>query len=171
VTPDGLVDVVEFQIGVRSMAGQFTVNVGVSIPEVALATQSPAEGIVTAPSCAMRGRLGALAPAGADRWWPIREHPRVLDDVRLRLRDHAMPFFERFATRDAVLRDYSEDLRSHGHPVRIVKAIVLAGRGRGDEARALLEEQIAGTTVAGHGDYVRALAARLGLDVGGGPER
>lgn len=168
-TPDGLVQVVGFQIGLRSMAGQFTVNVGVFVPELARYTGATVGVPVDDSSCGIRARLGSLGPEGADRWWPIRDEAAILGDVRERLHADAMPFLDRFSSRDAILGGLiDEPDRWGGSPPRIVKAVILAARGRAEDARRLLEAQIAGTRVAGHVEYVRRLATELGLGPLGG---
>jgi hypothetical protein len=165
-SPDGLTQVVGFQIGVRSMSGKCTVNIGISVPEVLRATGGES-GPVPEEHCAIRARLGSLGPERADRWWTIDASSRVVADIAARLRDDALPFFARFATRDAILREYTseftEEMHAHGVPPRLIAAIILAARGERDAARRLLDEQIAETRAPGHADYVRALGAQLGL--------
>lgn len=166
-TPDGLVHVVDFQIGLRGMAGRFTVNVGVFVPEVARYTGASVSVPVEVSSCGIRARLGSLGPEGTDRWWRIRDEAAITRDVRERLHADAMPFLDRFNSRDAILSGLSDERdQRHGSPPRIVKAVILATRGRAEDARRLLEAQIADTRVTGHVEFVKKLAAELGLRLG-----
>ena len=65
-TGDGLIHVLNFQMGQRSLQGKFTVNVGVYVPEVARAhfgSDSPS--FIHEPTCCIRRRLGSSDPNNA----------------------------------------------------------------------------------------------------------
>jgi hypothetical protein len=89
----------------------------------------------------------------------------VIEDVHRRLEAAGIPFLERFATRDRILAEWSGRASNlgAGNPSRIVLAIILSARNRTDEARALHAKQARETTNPRHPEYVRALAAQLGL--------
>jgi hypothetical protein len=82
-----------------------------------------------------------------------------------RLTRDAIPFFGNFETRDAILEQWlaAPNAPYASTPSRIVCAIILAGRGRNEEARVLLAAQARETLNPGHPAYVRRLADKLGL--------
>jgi hypothetical protein len=190
-TPDGLVQVVGFQMGSfdppgityipglrHNLYGKFTVNFGVYVPEVAIYHGGGKErSFIHDYDCCIRARLGTTDPERKDFWWVVRADDQVVSDVRARLIREAFPFLERFNSRDRILHEL-KDLTENvfGSPPRIVSAIILAARGDTNEARTLLQAQTRETRNPGHPKHVRALAQRLGLgDLEGehvvGPER
>ena len=97
-------------------------------------------------------RMRAIGDEGVTRW--CRYCRRV-----------ALPFFDRHASRDAILRACARNSRALGigGPARIVAALILNERGDSERARALLARQARGRQHPGHSDYVRSLAERIGL--------
>jgi hypothetical protein len=179
-TDDGLVQVINVQMGAsdppgtvyipglrENLYGWFTVNLGVYVPEVArFHGGGEAKRVVNEAHCCVRSRLGNLAPEKKELWWRNEAVAEVLPDVVARLERDGIPFLDRFASRDAVLREWkdkSEIEGAGGSPPRIVMAIILAERGQKDAARELLSQQALETRNAGHPEYVRSLAARLGV--------
>jgi hypothetical protein len=179
-TPDGLTDVVNFQMGSfdppgttyipglrENLYGRFTINLGIYVPEVArYHGAGEARAFVQDYFCCLRERLGQLGPDHQELWWRIRDDYQLADELRKRLERDAFPFFSRFETRDALLSEllHATDRTFVGSPPRIICAIILAVRGCQEDARALLATQIRDDqSHPQHAEYVRALAGRLGL--------
>ena len=176
-TDDGLTQVVNIQMGAsdppgttyfpglrENLHGLFTANLGVYVPEVAEHHGSRAGSWVQAHHCCIRTRLGEASGAETDLWWPADADETVVADVLNRLRLGGLPFLDRFATRERILAGFVQ-MTAGCSPPRIVRAVILAGRGKREEARQLLSQQVGESADhPGHQEYVRELAARL--DVG-----
>lgn len=180
VTEDGLVQVVNLQMGASdppgtayipglrdNMHGLFTVNLGVYIPEVAvLHGGGLAKAWVQDYHCAIRSRLGPASGNPQDLWWHARDPARAVADLQPLLLGYGLPFLDRFRSRELVLRELDGQGENLAHCAvpRIVCAILLAGRGQADAARALLAAQTGESRHNPHHPaYVRELAARMGL--------
>jgi Domain of unknown function (DUF4304) len=178
-TEDGLTQVVSIQMGApdppgttyipgfrKNLRGWFTVNLGVYVPEVARHHGGgEAKSWVQEYHCCVRARLGDVSGEDRDVWWHARSDDAVIDEVRRRLELGALPFLERFSTRDKILAQWhgrSENMGASSPP-RIVMAIILAERGHKDRARELLAEQVLETRNPGHPDHVRKLANELAV--------
>jgi hypothetical protein len=168
-TSDGLVHVISFQMGQRSLQGKFTVNVGVYVPEVARVEYGPnGRSFVQEPECCVRHRLGTLGPEHRDLWWDLLPNGPSAESLQLRLERDALPFLARFETRDSVFQELSR-LKGNsgaGMPPRLVCAILLVHRGQDTKAKETLAAQIREAMNKGHkghADYVQRLAEHLGL--------
>lgn len=177
-TSDGLIQVVKLQMGRfdppgttyvpglrENLYGRFTINLGVFVPEVASQNDGqPSRSFVHEYHCCLRTRLPIVGPEGRDVWWDIRPDDALAQELLLRLRRDSIPFFTKFGTRDAILNQLSDVSRSPYTTIpRIICAIILAGRGRNEDARGLLAAQARETSIPGHAAHVRRLADRLGL--------
>ena len=178
-TSDGLTQVVQFQMGrfdppgthfipgIReNLYGRFTINIGIYVPEVAQYKKlMPSSDFIPEAYCCVRRRIGDLASSNTDTWWAARPDDEIVDDVRKRLEEHALPFLARFETRDALLSEFlaSGYAFQHGGPPRIICAIILAQRGDNIVAKELLKTQIQ-NEAEGHIKYVSLIAARLGIE-------
>jgi hypothetical protein len=168
-TSDGLVHVLNFQMGQTSLQGKFTVNVGVYVPEVARVEYGPNErSFVQEPECCVRHRLGTLGPEHRDLWWDLLPNGPSAANLQLRLERDALPFLARFETRDSVFQELAR-LKGNsglGMPPRLVCAILLVHRGQDAKAKETLAAQIREAMNKGHkghADYVQRLAEHLGL--------
>jgi len=182
-TGDGLTQVVELQMGRfeppghveaaglnRISYGKFTLNLGVYIPEAAEASGIVAKGFVRETFCAIRARIGSLAPDRHDVWWNIDDAAAPLvEELQNRLQYHGLPFLETFNSRDSVLQECHAT--AYEYPVffpvqRMVCAAILVRFGRPDEARTLFVEHLTATADRPrHAPYVYAFAERLGLSL------
>lgn len=180
-TEAGVVQVVNFQMGSsdppgttyilglrENLHGLFTLNLGIFVAEVAEhhaggAPRSYAHDY----NCCLRARLGELSGSDRDIWWKVSPQPAVISEVQRLLEAFGFPFLDRFGSRDRILQELEsncgERLFSASSPSRIVAAVILALRGDQARAHRLLSEQYRRTDQAGHKEYVRSLAARLGL--------
>jgi hypothetical protein len=178
-TEDGLTQVVNLQMGAsdppgityfpglrENLHGLFTVNLGVYVPEVArFHGGGEARSWVQEYHCCVRARLGEASGDLQDMWWHARSDEDVVAVVYGRLELTGFPFLDRFGTRDKILAEWADETDRIGamSPPRIVMAIILAERGQRERARELLARQVLETHNPGHPDYVRTLAAALGL--------
>lgn len=176
---DGLVQVVNLQLGsldppgtvyvpgvTRDLHGHFTVNLGVYVPEVAQHHVGVVpRGVVQDYHCVIGARLGELGHDPSDLWWSLDDPRSSGDEIVSRMERDAASFFAGFTSRDALLENWIGlgDPPFAIAPARITCAIILHGRGRSREAAALLARQALETHNPGHPEYVRGLAARLGL--------
>ncbi|HEV7509798.1 MAG TPA: DUF4304 domain-containing protein [Thermoanaerobaculia bacterium] len=179
VTEDGLTQVVNLQMGAsdppgtthipglrENLHGFFTINLGVYVPEVARYHGGGEAGPwVQEYRCCVRSRLGKISGEDRDLWWPARFDDAIVNDVRRRLETDGLLFLDRHSTRDKILAEWRDrpDTLHVMSPPRIVMAIILAERGQSGIAHELLAEQVLETHNPGHPDYVRTLAAKLGL--------
>ena len=178
-TENGLVQVVHFFMGpsdppgttpIRglraSLYGLFTVELGIFLAEVGEAYIGMPKSHVNDYDCCLRARLGELSGDG-DVWWKVSPELAVTAGVQRLLEARGFPFLDRLSSRDRILEQLraprQDRLYSASSPSRIVAAIILAARGDAESARRLLAAQCATTKIAGHREYVRGLAERLGL--------
>jgi hypothetical protein len=177
-TQGGLTQVITFQMGSfdppgttyipglrENMYGRFTVNLGVYVPEVARHHGGgEAKSIVQEYHCCVRARIGTLGTERADLWWDLAPGASLVSEIQRRLEGDALPFLERFKSRDSILQELMGQATSEfAIPPRIVCAIILVERQRLDDARRLLAVQARETRNPGHPAYVRGLAEKLGL--------
>lgn len=177
-TRDGLTQAISLQMGSfdppgttyfrgirENLYGRFTVNLGVYVPEVARhhgGREAPS--FVQEYHCCVRARLGELGPERRDLWWKLDRGTAANAEIEQRLERDALPFLDRFATREAILGELLDDPDNvHAVPSRIVCAIILLQKGRQKDARGLLAAQASETRDKGHAEYVRSLAKDLGL--------
>jgi hypothetical protein len=180
---DGVVQVINIQMGSydppgttyipglrENLYGWFTVNLGIYVPEVARYRGGEAKDFVREYQCCIRDRLGPLGPEKTELWWRNDAAAEMLPDLLVRIDRDGLPFLARFGSRNAILRELDEDRSKLGggtEPPRIIKAIILLQLGDRDAARDLLAKQAQETLNPRHPDYVRSLAARLGIPLGG----
>jgi hypothetical protein len=151
--------------------GQFTVNCGVYVREIAAISFPQKERqFVQEHGCALRARLGRLIePGRQDVWWRLDVLPvsRVAEDVKDSLLAYGIPFLNRFATRQAIITEWIQfneleiklTLRA-----RVDVAIMLATAGEKQPAVELLKEHLSRpTNNPHHSTYVMELAQKLGL--------
>lgn len=178
-TPDELTEVIQLQMGSfdppgttyipglrENRYGMFTINLGVFVPEVAEQYGGGAsKSFIQEYHCCVRTRLPLIGPEHRDVWWGVENTDALSQEILQRFTRDALPFFKRFEARDAILHEWLAVAKSPFAitPPRIVCAIILAQRGRNEEARALLAAQAHETLNPGHPAYVRQLSAKLGL--------
>jgi hypothetical protein len=179
-TEDGLTHVINIQMGASdppgtayvpgltsNLHGLFAINLGIYVPEVAEVRGTESKSWVQEHHCSIRSRLGALLSEEKEIWWVARAEGRIVNEVVNALDRVGVPWLELYATRDAILANFSiRDRRHSASDVpRLVKAIIQAKRGVLEDARSLLAEQIADSISINpsHAEHVKKLAALLGL--------
>ena len=163
-TIDGLVQVINFQ---KDRYGdRFAVNVGVYIPEVAKHMDNEAVGTwVQEYHCNVRARLGPTGIDGNDMWWVVRDPETVGSQLSARMENQCVPYLDQHSTRDMILIALEHRVvegGAFGAP-RLISAIIHNGKVEKQRARELLEEQLQLSQTRAHEDYVRELAAELGV--------
>jgi len=121
VDPDGIVHVINFQMGAFNppgtaeipglrpdLYGQFTVNLGVWLPDIAETgfdpPKGPARTFVHDYNCQIRARIGKLLPERIDTWWQLDLPAQQLTDiVTTALTDYGFPWLARFTAWDAIV--------------------------------------------------------------------
>lgn len=178
-TTDGLTHVLGFQMGAfdppgttyipglrDNLYGRFTINLGVHVPEVARNLGAREAKYIRDYNCSIRTRLGRVG--NKDFWWTISAIEPLVSDLQERLRSEALPFFQRFETRDQILTEFltaTDNTEIMAAP-RIVCAIILLDRGDREAARELLAAQAREhTRNPRHPAYVIDLATRLGVEI------
>lgn len=179
---DGLVSVINFQMGAfdppgttyipglrENLYGSFTINLGIYVPEVyEIQVGGELKNFVQDDQCCIRARLGTLGQERKDIWWQAKISGKLLEDLRNRLVMDALPFLQRFESREVIIRDWPDFYNQHqfgsSSQPKIVLAVILAIQGRTEEAKLLLEQQVQQSQHNGHIEYVRSLAIRLGLE-------
>jgi hypothetical protein len=182
-TCDGLVQVINFQMGSfdppgttyipgfrENWYGQFWINLGVYVPEVArVHGAGEAKSVVHEYHCCIRTRLHSPEADNGDRAWPITLDEDLLMQLDARLRTYALPYFHELRTRDMVLARWGSATENQPEIAvpRIVCAIILAERGERERARDLLVAQArwASANIPRHREHVIEVATRLGIDL------
>lgn len=164
VTSGGITQVIEFQMGrfdppgthyvgfTQNMYGMFTVNVGVHVPELHDYSRfGPKLSFVREYDCWIRERLGVLGPERQDIWWKLDAVPQQSAEVFQRIERDALPFLERFATRERLLAEWMPDraMKEETDFARFTRSrenlacgIILASLGRLEEAKACLRASL-----------------------------
>ncbi|HST58917.1 MAG TPA: DUF4304 domain-containing protein [Longimicrobium sp.] len=143
---EGVVQVINLQMrpfadgalgGAMAPVDRFTVNLGIFIPELRPETPTP-DAPVQEYDCALRARIGDLLDPPRDHWWDLPGNADEPGAEMLRVMEaHALPFLERFGTRDAVIAEWIGFSEARGllATARADVATLLAARGEVREAR------------------------------------
>lgn len=126
--PDGLVQVVAFQMGAApiggyeishlrpNLYGKFTIEVGVVLPKL-LELQwapTPLPRFLSHGHAHLRLRLGQLTD-GRDTWWPLQPPPNTIgEETWTRVRTKALPFLDAFASHEAIAHFFAEHRKLPG---------------------------------------------------------
>jgi hypothetical protein len=162
-TPRGLVQVINFQMGqfpigdyvipgVRESAyGKFAVNMGVALPCVRrIEHNREPKKIYQEYDCEIRERLGALGNEDRDFWWAIEPNfDAVADDVFRKMHDLGLPFLDKFASYEDVLREFERvgklPFMNEGRAALVV-AMVYHDQGDESAAKRAFERAKNGST-------------------------
>ncbi len=183
-TEEGLVQVIHFYLDSGSFAfgvihesaesppGQFWVEIGVYIPEVAKSEGNEEAGWKKTYNCAIRRRM--MGPDGDNiyaTFWNCLPADVIGRALITRIKSDAFPFFERYATRAAIISKCGTGetwLPSEGWGLgEITAAIILAGQGDASGAENRLRRDYARTDAQkwpGRAKRLLEIAHKLGLD-------
>jgi hypothetical protein len=115
----GIVQVINFQAGgsLSWLHGQFTINLGIFVPEVwnAVADGSVPD-FIQEYYCEVRTRLGSLAFT-KDVWWDLRgDVDKASAEVRRLMADIGLHYLDQLSTRAAILNEFRRQRDSRtGH--------------------------------------------------------
>jgi len=177
---NGLTEVINIQLGnsdppgttyipdfTQNMYGLFTINLGVFVPEVHKYLDGWKLGsIIREVNCCVRRRLGSIEQQDEDIWWRLISDPQFFSLMHDTLVKNALPFFERYSTREKILREWEDQVGNtpeSGSPPKLVCAMIYLEKGERAAAARLLYEQARDTHISQHRDYVNEIAIRLNL--------
>jgi hypothetical protein len=153
-------------------AGRFTINLGITIPAMYEGylgrTMPKVPAGVRFPISARIGGLMPLPGRQADIWWDVDESTdvtRLGEEIADALASYAVPWFEKLATRKALIDAFEHRTVSLGGifaPASIALAVLVAEDGDVTRARSML------TSLLGDGSRiddptVRRVADRLAI--------
>lgn len=174
-TADGLVQVVNFQMGGLGDNEKFWVNLGVRVSECCEMTQGAVgeKEFYKEYECNIRSRLNkftSLKPykGYADRYFSlIREDTsKVVDEIIMLLKNYAMPFFDDFDSREKVLANrekYLSVTSPFNNNWHMEAAIICVHLGDVAGATESMNMAYARSTLAAHREYLETVADKLGL--------
>lgn len=170
-TQDGLCQVVNLQMS-RWESGQFTVNLGIFIPEIyAVVDENAPPKVIKEYECALRTRLGILTK-GKDLWWDSGiPEKTAYENVRL-LDSHGLTFLERFATRQEIITnliEYNRDPKIDWRG-KLDIAIILEHQGQHELANGAFNQYYSQEYTRGdnpyHLKFLEKLAQRFSWKIG-----
>ncbi len=103
-TPDGLCHVFDLQMGIKSLEGEFTANLGIFVPEVyrSLNDIAPPE-FIPIGHCCINARFSEFLDVD-DKWWEITPYPaEVVPELIDLLQTYGLPFFIKFPNRQSII--------------------------------------------------------------------
>jgi hypothetical protein len=111
-------------------------------------------------------RLGELID-GRDTWWTLELHDDELDSlVHELIADYALPFFERFNSREALLGAWHAGDPKVRYTPPFTIAVIHARRGETAEAEELLAAELRESEPPAARQQIIDVAQHLGLKVG-----
>ena len=177
----GLVQVLGFQMGQHhppgtvelpvlrpNLYGAFTINLGLWLQEAeTLGRPGSRPKFVRDSQCHVHWRIGALLPERGDWWWtldaPVEELAGLVDSL---LADDALPFLDRFASREELLRAWhARDplVSDYGTAPPFTIATVHAVRGEREPAREIIAAELRDTDRPEARRRILEAAEELGL--------
>jgi hypothetical protein len=171
---DGVARVVQFQTSQlkKPDEAKFTINLLVtSVSFYEAYADAPFPKNATSAEAVVSAGIGRLMPDEEAIWWSLEPHVSsalIAKEASALLTERALPFLARFDSEDALLRELESGAALPGFSAmrERCRAVLLAKRGRKDEAgkvlRALVEANSA-EGLEGFRDSVNKLARRLGV--------
>ena len=162
----GLIHVINFQMGKRSLAGKFTINLGVFIPEVYQAIWDKEATHINHGNCEIKKRIGFLTPTPKDLWWDLKRNSRRLSkNVLMHLDKYGLPYLNQFNTQEDIILLWNKHGGSIGLPPRagLSIAILSANRGQHEAARRLLIKEYKNNKEHPYAETVINISKKLGI--------
>lgn len=101
----GLIHVINFQMGLRSMEGQFTVNLGVFIEELDQMKAKNTKSIKKEYECSIRTRLNELI-INEEEWFDLKNNPiQTAKIISNSLAKEGMQWFKSFNSREVIIKN------------------------------------------------------------------
>jgi hypothetical protein len=167
--PDGIVHVIDFQMGQNwsILWGKFTVEIGIFIPEVYTALhEKAAPKFITSPYCVERERLGVLSKDRKDIWWDLTGNEIVIgNEVSNLLLECGEPYLARFRSRKKLLAQWEQERLQRRLSERnvLIMAIILSHGGEKKEANELLDTEFGNQYKTAFLEYAQNVVVPLGL--------
>ncbi len=166
---DGLVHLVNFQMGPYDPSGRpdvlagirvnlhglFTINLGVYVPEMDRGG-TPDSSWVNDYDCQLSQRIGHLMPEQNDVWWPLDFEPSQ-DQAVDALREAGLPWLDKFTSRQTILDMFwsgDEDELGMSPAAALDIADLLLATGHTHAAEQTVRTYLATNLPRGHRDYV-----------------
>jgi len=153
-----------------NLYGQFTVNLGIAFEEMWSVDLSSADRsfprFLNEYDCHLRLRLGTLATAREDAWWPLDgDMTRTGREVAELIERLGLPWLERFDTRRAVLAAWErhEPISGEGR-LPLVIALLYRHEGEIEKARRTFIHYYLSSHNKHHVEWLRGVAPRIGID-------
>jgi hypothetical protein len=172
---DGIRHIVYFQRGQSwsSLAGEFTVELGVFIPEIFTAYWNKSvPKHLSSGICEINERLGMLGESGQDKWWKQSSNPKqVENEIFSLLNKEGREYFSQYSSREVILETMEKQRQSGKLRPRgiLSMAIILAHLGKTEDANKLLYKEFLGKPEIPFMEYARGITAPLGLTFPGAP--
>ena len=166
----GIIQVINFQMGQRSLQGQFTINFGIAIEEAWSLRRRDSAGqfppFVNEYECEFRQRLSQLRGEQRDIWWDLSRQARASAEIGDVVLGEGTTWLEARATRENILAIWRT-----GGPVALPSSTplpivaILSHLNRSDEAAATLRGYYGEIAQVSHQWYVHDLGRHLGIDL------
>jgi hypothetical protein len=139
-TPDGLCHVFDLQMGIKSLEGEFTANLGIFVPEVyrSLCETEPPE-FISVGYCCINARFSDFTDED-DKWWPLTPYPaEVVPELIDLLQTYGLPMFIKFPDRQSLIDELLPFAEKYGVAMRpeLDVALMLEHTGKHKEAQKL----------------------------------
>ena len=165
----GLIHVINFQMGRRYLYGKFTINLGVCVPEIyRMIWDEDEPKFVDHGDCEIKKRIGELVSPPKDLWWDLNKNPKKLSKkVVVHINIFGMPYLNQFISHDDIIQEWNEHGENIGLPPRagLSIAILLANRGKHEQARSLLIQEYKRKKDEPYAEFVVDIAQRLGISL------
>ena len=156
---DGIVHVIDLQMGRRGLRGEFIPNFGVFIADFHEVEQGSRPSFPKEAQCELRDRIDNNTD-----WWSLKkDNADTAKKIIAKLEKEALPLFQRIRSNQDVIQAWKEDgrdlLRRGGFVIGVLEAL----RGNRHESQKWFSEELAHTDHKGYKNHVREVAERVGI--------
>jgi hypothetical protein len=167
----GLIHVINFQMGRRSLSGKFTINLGIYIPEIYRLLwfwNEDEPKFVDHGDCEIEKRIGELVPPYKDNWWDLNKNTKRLSKKVLTvIEKYGLPYLNLFYSHDDIIQEWNKHGDNIGLPPRagLSIAILLHNKGDHEQARNLLIQEYNRKLDHPYAGFVVDIAQKLGISL------
>jgi len=167
----GLIHVVNFQMGRRSLSGQFTINLGIFIPEIYKLLwfwEEDEPKFVDHGDCEIINRIGDLKPSSEDLWWDLKKNTRRLSKtIMVHLDKYGLPYLNKLNTQEDIIQEWNKhgDTVGFNHRSGLSVAILLAKSGQEEKAQSLLINEYELHIDEPYAEFVSSIAKKLDISL------
>ena len=168
-TRDGLCHVFDLQMGVKSLEGEFTANLGIFIPEVyrSLNETEPPE-FIPIGECCINARFSEFTDED-DKWWEITPYNKaVIQELNDLLQTYGLPFFIKFSDRQSIIAGLLAFDEKYGVAItpKLDIALMLEYLGKHNEAQKLFDQHYRESSgFKTHVEKLKKIAAQQKWDI------